>query len=163
MLFHKISNVIRLSHGSRMVLLQAFMLLLLARLELSVVPFRVIRKRLLTQSKPGVSAYHDVATLVRALAQARRFVPVSTCLVQALAGRVLLARSGYDTTLVIGVQKTAGQFKAHAWLELGGVTVVGALPDLTLFTPLDRFSWPDSQRVAAQAYGCDVTEQEVRS
>ncbi len=67
---------------------------------------------------------------------AARYVPRSTCLVQALAARSLMARYGYRSELRIGVNRDSrGAFEAHAWLEYNGKTVVGELESAT-FTPL---------------------------
>jgi transglutaminase superfamily protein len=62
--------------------------------------------------------------LANALERGSRYVPGSTCLVQALAGQWLLQREGYAPQLRIGVSKAEG-FEAHAWLELDGNVVIG--------------------------------------
>lgn len=50
----------------------------------------------------------------------------STCLVRALAGRTLLARYGYQTTIRFGVRQAKGEsLHAHAWLETSDGTALG--------------------------------------
>ena len=48
-----------------------------------------------------------------------------TCLVRALAAELLLERCGYSATLQFGVEPSEDEFVAHAWVESGGVIVVG--------------------------------------
>jgi hypothetical protein len=64
------------------------------------------------------------------------WIPGSTCLVQAVAGRWLLARHGIGSTLCLGGQRDGnGRFLAHAWLELAGSPVLGE-PSPMRFGPL---------------------------
>src|SRR5690606_21028653 len=49
----------------------------------------------------------------------------STCLVEALAAQMLLARHGVHSTLRIGVEMDGEEFGAHAWVEVNGQVVVG--------------------------------------
>lgn len=50
----------------------------------------------------------------------------STCLVRALAARILLARRGVrGATVRLGVRKEEGRIEAHAWLVLGATILLG--------------------------------------
>jgi hypothetical protein len=49
----------------------------------------------------------------------------ATCLCKALALQHLLARSGHDSELRIGVDKAEGKFSAHAWLIYRGRVLMG--------------------------------------
>jgi Transglutaminase-like superfamily len=50
----------------------------------------------------------------------------STCLVQSLAGYVMLRRHGVPSVVYLGVAKdAAGEFIAHSWLRCGDRTVTG--------------------------------------
>ena len=49
----------------------------------------------------------------------------ATCLCKALTLQRLLARNGHDSELKIGVDKTDGKFKAHAWLVYRGRVLIG--------------------------------------
>jgi hypothetical protein len=61
----------------------------------------------------------------------------ATCLPRALAAQTLLLQAGYETTLRIGVAKTAGgKLEGHAWLERDGEIIIGELDDLARFTLL---------------------------
>ncbi len=67
-----------------------------------------------------------------------RLLGDESCLTQALCGRMLLQRSGYEPILKIGVTKTReGDFRAHAWVELDGAIVIGGpTSQVETFTPL---------------------------
>jgi hypothetical protein len=59
----------------------------------------------------------------------------ATCLPRALAAQTLLLQAGYETTLRIGMAKTAdGKLEGHAWLERNGDIIIGELDDLARFT-----------------------------
>jgi hypothetical protein len=47
------------------------------------------------------------------------------CLPRALAAQAMLRRRGIAGRLCLGVRRTAEQLDAHAWVEIGGNTVVG--------------------------------------
>jgi hypothetical protein len=68
----------------------------------------------------------STACIARVLRCASRYVPGTTCLMQALAGAVMLRRRGHAASLCIGVTKEGGDFGAHAWVECEGVAVVGS-------------------------------------
>jgi hypothetical protein len=57
---------------------------------------------------------------------ARRGVAPARCLSQALLLRALLRRRGLDAVLQVGVRKDAGEFDAHAWVELDGHSLAQA-------------------------------------
>jgi hypothetical protein len=72
------------------------------------------------------SAWQGPGDVDRAVRSAATFVPKSTCLVRAFAGRVLLARAGRRSGLRLGVaRRGAADIAAHAWLECEDGTVVG--------------------------------------
>ena len=66
---------------------------------------------------------------------ASRHTPgVKTCLNQALAAQVLLARRGHPAVLRIGVAKgKEAHLRAHAWVESEGKIVIGG-------TGVERFA-----------------------
>ena len=66
----------------------------------------------------------DKTLVLRAVTAAKRAVPGSNCLSEALTSWVLLSRGGHDPLLRIGVS-TAGKFAAHAWVECDGVVFFG--------------------------------------
>lgn len=79
--------------------------------------------------------------LADALLRGSRYVPGSTCLVQALAGQWLLLGEGYSPELRIGVS-TANGFEAHAWLELEGKVLIGGPDESARFTPFPPIESP---------------------
>ena len=68
---------------------------------------------------------------------ASRVVPDgSNCLVRALATGIMLKRYDYPSELKIGVMKpVGGRLEAHAWLESGGIVVIGDF-QLDRYVPL---------------------------
>jgi hypothetical protein len=79
----------------------------------------------------------EINKIIWAVAVASRYVPVATCLTQALAGQVLLKQHCAPALLRIGVMKNQrGALQAHAWIESQGQVVIGNVPDLALFTEL---------------------------
>lgn len=62
----------------------------------------------------------------RAVERAARVLPGATCVPQALAVHWMLARRGYCSKIVIGVERNHLQtVSAHAWVESGNVVVIG--------------------------------------
>jgi hypothetical protein len=79
----------------------------------------------------------SVERIAWAVGAASRYVPTATCLSQALAAQVLLARHGHPASLRIGVARgAAGRLEAHAWIESRGRIVIGGTADLARYTPL---------------------------
>ena len=71
--------------------------------------------------------------------RASLYFPSASCLTQALATQVLLARRGQLSTLRIGVIKGAdGELKAHAWVENNGKVIIGSRRNLRSYTVLNR-------------------------
>lgn len=110
------------------------------RISLWILPFRRIHRfvgaiRPRERRGDGESAA-VVSRLARAVISASRVVPNATCLTQAISLHYLLARSGREGRIHIGVRRdTAGVFKAHAWVELDGVVVIGG-GDIDGYVPL---------------------------
>jgi hypothetical protein len=68
-----------------------------------------------------------IGEVVAAVDRAGHYVPGGTCLTKSLALAWILRGRGVEATVRIGV-KTAGRFKAHAWVEGTGVAVQDAPP-----------------------------------
>jgi Transglutaminase-like superfamily len=115
--------------------------LAVARLALISIPFRCIVPWLTRQprhQKPGANALMNIQVR-RAVIIAARYAPWrAVCLPQAMAAKWMLARRGYSSTLYLGVSKNRAAFIAHAWLDTGGMTVVGGANKAD-FTPVGRF------------------------
>lgn len=83
----------------------------------------------------------DPAQVALAVRRAGKVIPASTCLAQALATQMMLARRGITVEVRIGVARDEHRsFEAHAWVELGGRVLIGNLHDLDRFEPFPRFS-----------------------
>ncbi|MEN6552689.1 MAG: lasso peptide biosynthesis B2 protein [Methanobacterium sp.] len=111
--------------------LQSLFWVLCVRLMIWIFPFHQVQKRVQKKSSsssrkdskpdPGVPI-HRIRFMIQ---MAARYVPSSTCLVQALAGHILFSKYGYTTLIKIGVLNQDGQFEAHAWLEHDDDVVLG--------------------------------------
>jgi hypothetical protein len=135
-----LGRFLQLPARKRRLLIESAALLLLVRAALWLLPFEVLLRwtRRIGQSE---RLRHDgdtpVDAIVWAVRRASRLIPGATCLTQALAGRILLARAGHLSELRIGVRKNPGTgFEAHAWLEHGGQVVLGGLDDLSRYVPM---------------------------
>jgi hypothetical protein len=122
-----------LSWAARILLIEAWLHLGLARLALRVVPFRLISRRLGPQrgpvDLPTSSGVVPVAAqgVTRAIGIMSRHTPwESACLAQAIAGKFMLQRRGVPSLLVLGTRKDdAGNLTAHAWLRVGDGIALG--------------------------------------
>ena len=124
----------KLPTADQLLVLQALLLIAAMWIALRMLPFRVVRRHTVTERQQS-DANHPVSHIIWAVAAASRYFAAATCLPQALAAHVLLARSGHLSKVELGVARDAqGQFKAHAWVVCEGATVIGATPDR--YTPL---------------------------
>ena len=124
-------SFLRLPPARRRLLLQAAPLVAAVRVALWILPFRIWRRpfaHTLRSLTPASShRRHRMEHVAWAVERASRIVPRASCLTQALATQVLLARAGYPSQLRIGVARGARQdLEAHAWVESGGRLVIGA-------------------------------------
>jgi hypothetical protein len=134
-----IRKLFSLSASDLPLLGQALAIVLAVRLCLWLVPSRVLLRyvsRRVARAVPVDAVDARVRRIGWAVRAASRRVPQATCLTQALSAQLLLAREGYASTLRIGVsrQEQIG-FAAHAWLEIGGCTLIGG-QSAHLYRPL---------------------------
>jgi transglutaminase superfamily protein len=129
----RLFKVLALSKRERTLLVEALFLLVFARIGLRTMPF-VTLKHILSKLATNRARTGDIvcdnrvrSQILWAVATAGRQVPLaSTCLTRALAVQVLLARSGDQSDLRIGVTRDSnGKFLAHAWLEKQGDILIG--------------------------------------
>jgi hypothetical protein len=118
----RLASVRRLSAAEGRILALGWLLLVVAPLALRVIPLR----RMLTLARPRRRADVPPERLARLVEVAARGVPGARCLPVAVVTAWLLARQGTPATLRIGVARTAGRLRAHAWLERGGVPLLRA-------------------------------------
>src|SRR4051794_21977260 len=105
---------------------EAWTLLMAARIGLRALPFgrlRAVARRLARRTPRR--KYASPEAIAAALGRGSRLVPRATCLGQALAGAVLLARHGHPAALRIGVASDRPRAVAHAWVESQGAVLVG--------------------------------------
>jgi Transglutaminase-like superfamily len=121
----RVKRFVALSSAERRLLLRAFFLVAAIRAGLCLLPFRTVQR--LTAGAPrGVAGLHAAARCVWAVRATSRFVPGATCLTQALAAQALLAESGHESRIEIGVGKDSqSRFRAHAWVVHGEEIVIG--------------------------------------
>jgi hypothetical protein len=128
----------------RGLLLRGFLLALATRIALWTLPTRIVLQYVHRRvderraSARGAAALPPERIAWGVRIPARR-IPHASCLTQALAAQILLARHGYASELRVGVGREAnGEFGAHAWVEVDGMIVIGgeiahryrALPDV---------------------------------
>jgi Transglutaminase-like superfamily len=63
--------------------------------------------------------------ICRAVEAAGGFLPGATCLAKARVGCAMLNRFGYPAEIRLGVLKKLSELEAHAWVECGGMIVIG--------------------------------------
>lgn len=139
---NRVRKFLRLTPLERSLLVKAAFLLAAIRIGFAVLSFERLRRSLRRLEKPR---QHPTAEdpqlpekITRAVTVASRYIPgANTCLIQALAAKVFLARADIPAKLHIGVARgDEGDLKAHAWIEYNGNVVLGELEDLSTFTPL---------------------------
>jgi hypothetical protein len=126
-------------------MVKAFVLLVIVRLALWLLPFRRMWGLLVHLNETcGRLPEANVDTMERVVWTveiASRYVPKATCLTQALAVQLLLGCYGCQSQLCIGVSKnTSGQIDAHAWVESQGRVVLGDWIDLACYSALPVLS-----------------------
>lgn len=145
----RILKFLYLPAADQWLLVKSAVLLGSIRLGVWLLPFQTLRRHLAKMAK---TTAHLKATdqasaekVIWAVSLAGRHVPrTRSCLIQALAAQVLLARRGHPACLRIGVARgEKGQLQAHAWLESRGQVVLGGTEDLSRYTPLLP---PETQR-----------------
>jgi len=124
-----------LPRTERRALAEAVLLLGLARVAL-LLPFRIVAPSIgratALHEAPRTAldpAEREAALAVgRALRRAANRVPwTSSCLVRAVAGRMMLRRLGLPSLLELGARpEGAARLAAHAWLRCGDIDVIGA-------------------------------------
>src|SRR5215204_1259008 len=127
----RLRKFLHLPSGERRLLVKAALLLGAIRLGLWLLPFRTLRRMITqwSQVSGGLRKPDDQYSeerIVWGVTKASQYVPQATCLTQALAAQVLLARRGHPALLRIGfVKGEEDRLEAHAWLESRGEVLIG--------------------------------------
>jgi hypothetical protein len=122
---------LHLSTVERRLLIKTALLLEAIKLGMRLLPFRTLRRLMSlvvdAPIKPQCEDHPSIERVAWAVQVASRYAPgVKTCLTQALATQVLLARRGYPALLHLGVTRgEQEQFQAHAWVVAEGKVVIG--------------------------------------
>lgn len=143
MKLRSIRTFLNLSPQQQWLLVEAQSLLLMARLMLAFLPFRVLAGWL---SRP-VQAKQVASTLrLQYIKEVHWAVSIcansglcnAVCFPQGIAAKIMLNRRGLTPTLYFGVHKdTKERLQAHVWVEDNGVPVIGTSQEV--FTVLDTF------------------------
>lgn len=137
--FRPLGSLLRRPPAERRLLVEALLVVAGARLALSLVPYRLLRRArrpMLRLARLFRSSSGSPAGLVAATRTAARHVPGASCLTQAIALHLLLERRRIASHLVVGVASTDGRFHAHAWVDRDGEVLIGG--DVARFDPLLR-------------------------
>ena len=122
---HVLKRFLRLSKRGRLLLFQAAISIFLIRLSLTLLSLRNVHRLAVAIGWRSDEPF-SADRIVCAVRSAARFVPGSTCLVQALVAQSLLAPHGYNPLLTIGVAKNeCNQFEAHAWVVCENEVLIG--------------------------------------
>lgn len=125
----------RRTNEERLLLVEAFVLLAVARIMVVAIPFRFVSRFLGTHmDESGVVMDDESARTARLVGQAVRSAANNTpwqsvCLPQAMAGQWMLRHRNISATVYFGVMKspqTTAQLSAHAWLRCGPRILTGA-------------------------------------
>lgn len=116
----------------RLLLVRAAMLLVSLRVALRLIPFKRLSR---IRFRRNTRAPEETDRLLWSVCCASRWMPAPTCLVQALALHILLARAGHDSRVRIGVTNRSRTLDAHAWVELNGRILLGG-PEVRPYQPL---------------------------
>ncbi|MBN2303393.1 MAG: lasso peptide biosynthesis B2 protein [Anaerolineae bacterium] len=134
------------SGEERALLLQALIHLMVIKLGVVVLPFKIMHRlvsALVPEDNRSISGdTGEIDRVIWAIRAASHYVPRATCLPQALATQVMLGRRGYSTQLCIGFMQDndTGRLKGHAWVERQGQILIGdiGVSQFTLLTSLEQ-------------------------
>ena len=141
------NNYFRHSPLERRLFFAAMLWLGLSRLAIMVLPFRWIAPRLgrntaiTTEEPPSECRPAVIDSIQWAVRTASRYAPWECkCLVQAMAGKILLRRWDIPSTIYLGVRRDDNSdFAAHAWLMCEGIVLTGE-PGMEQFTVVATFA-----------------------
>jgi Transglutaminase-like superfamily len=129
----RLKKFARVPLGEKLLLIEAALLLALARIAIRIMPFRNIAPHLghaRAESPPQVTP--EQAALAKKIGWAVVIMSRSAfwdtkCLVQAIAAQIMLKRRGIPSTLYLGVAKDETRdLIAHAWVRSGSAILTGA-------------------------------------
>jgi Transglutaminase-like superfamily len=139
-----ISRYKNLNPAERHLFFRALALLVVTRVGLRMLPFRIVRNW--TEHFHNSNGLHSVmdrrsiGRVAWAVEAASRRLPGTTCLPRAIVTYILLGRLGQTSELRLGAAlKPQGSFEAHAWVEVSGRVVIGeAIEGFHRFMPFQE-------------------------
>jgi hypothetical protein len=134
----RIHKFLKLSSVERRLLIKTWILLGVIRLGLELFPFSTLRKFLfkITFLLRSFKKEFSEEYLVWLVMVVSPYVPMTTCLAQALAAQLLIQQAGHQARLHIGVNYgIGGRLEAHAWVESQGRILIGGF-DTNRYTHL---------------------------
>jgi hypothetical protein len=142
---HPLRRFLQLGGADRRLVAITFPVVAFVRIALSILPFRLLHRFVarFTRGCAGrtPSAAVPAERITWAVSAVAHRIPRATCLTQALAATLLLAWRGHPAILRLGVARQEdGRLQAHAWLESGGVILLGE-PETGVFLPLPPLSF----------------------
>ncbi len=127
--------------ANRAATLRALVLLCFVRSGMRIVGYRRMKaiQARLARVRESRAPRPTVPRAMRSIERAKRYLPgKDTCLPDAFAGQILLARAGYASEVRYGVEPGPGgvSIRAHAWLVCEGHVVLGEA-ETGRYTPLE--------------------------
>jgi len=118
-------RIIKTPFSEKILFIEAVIFLFMAKLLLSILPFRTCVKTISKKKKFIECKPEQLKRIKKALARANRLAFwKNVCLVQSFAGKWMLQRRRIKSDLYIGMAKNEkGNFIAHAWLKAGGIDI----------------------------------------
>jgi hypothetical protein len=108
---------------------EALVVVLGMRMAVSALPNEALARWMRRAMRWDPEAFGEPPPIVDSVSKAVRRaslrVPGATCLVQALAGWLMLRRRHVPTRIDVGVHKQADELRAHAWLVVAQRIVLG--------------------------------------
>lgn len=137
----------QLGWRNRAMLIEALILLGLARAIIIFIPFKRVAPHL-GQAQHATSTasltpaiMHTARRIAYAIHLVSRHTPwTSNCFPQALAGHIMLRRRRIPNTLYLGVYKDRTTFSAHAWLRHSDLVVTGG-PGHERYAIIAHYGW----------------------
>ena len=137
-----LARFLRLGWTDKLLLVRCVFMVASVRLGLSLFSYATLRRWLATAAALQTASDDVAQRIAWGVVNAARIVPGATCLTQAFAAQLMLARAGYRSQMRIGVAKDErDRFIAHAWLIINDRVVVGgSAEDLQRYVSLTDLS-----------------------
>ncbi len=143
--FRVTRRAVALPSATWVALVRVLPVVLMTRVLLWLLPYKTVARLFEPQEGRPVKPYSRLIQTVRVAGWVgKTFLGDKPCLTQALAARWLLSRDGYQADLRIGARREEGAFMAHAWLERGGVVILGGADSPTKYALLRPIGLPAS-------------------